>query len=108
VWFAIFMRVQNETGQPLTPADEFTITDTQEAEFRPLELDPDANVFLYEPSDIPSGHLLPEANSPASDNTIQGALILFKVKTQSLYNRPLELEIHSSRGGDNAVIDLDV
>jgi hypothetical protein len=108
VWFAIFMRVQNETGQPLTPADEFTITDTQEAEFRPLELDPDANVFLYEPSDIPSGHLLPEANSPASDNTIQGALILFKVKTESLYNRPLELEIHSSRGGDNAVIDLDV
>lgn len=108
VWFAIFMRVQNETDQPLTPSEEFTIKDTQDAEFRPLEINPDLNVFLYEPRAIPGGHLLPELNSPPADNTIQGALILFKVKTESLYNRPLEFEIHSRQGGDNAVIDLDV
>jgi hypothetical protein len=52
--------------------------------------------------------LLPELNSPASDNTIKGELILFKLPVQSLYNRPLELIIESAQGGDNAVVDIDV
>jgi hypothetical protein len=109
VWFAIFMRVENLTDQPLTSAEEFSIHDTQDAVFEPIEIDPELNVFLYEPAEIPGGgRLLPVPNSPASDNTIQGALILFKVKTESLYNRPLELEIHSPSGGDAAVVDLDV
>jgi hypothetical protein len=108
VWFGIFMRVENETDQPLRAAEEFMIKDTQDAEFRPLEVDPELNAFVYEPREIAGRHLLPELNSPAADNTIQGALILFKVKTESLYNRPLELEIESASGGDNAVVDLDV
>ena len=51
---------------------------------------------------------MPPLDTPASDNTIRGALILFKIKTESLGNRPLELEIHSPSGGENAVIDIDV
>jgi len=108
VWFGVFMRVENETDQELTAAEGFRIVDTQETEFEPVELDPAVNVFGYEPRPVPPGELLPEPNSPASDNTIKGELILFKLKIQSLYNRPLELEIESARGGDNAVIDLDV
>jgi hypothetical protein len=108
VWFAIFMRVENETDQELPAAEEITIHDTQETEFEPLELDTDVNVFAYEPRPIPAGQLLPALNSPASDNTIQGALLLYKMKVASLGNRPLELEIQSARGGDNAIVDLDV
>jgi hypothetical protein len=109
VWFGVFMRVENLTDGTLTATDGFKITDTQGAEFQPVTIDPAVNVFSYQARPIPpDGHLIPGLNSPASDNTIQGALILFKVKITSLYNRPLEFEIESAQGGDNAVIDLDV
>jgi hypothetical protein len=110
VWFGIFMRVENEneSGDELPAAEEFRIVDTQETEFEPIELDPELNDFGYFPRPIPPGELLPALNSPASDNTIQGSLVLFKLKVQSLYNRPLELVIESSRGGDDAVVDIDV
>jgi hypothetical protein len=108
VWFAIFMRVENETDEELPATDRFSIIDTQDNRFEPLELDAELNEFSYQARPIPPGELLPELNSPPSDNTIQGALLLFKVEIQSLYNRPLELEIESLRGGDNATVDLDV
>jgi len=108
VWFAVFIRVENETKEELSAADEFEIVDTQDSRFEPVELDEDVNSFVYEPGSIGPGELLPVPNSPPSDNTIQGALILFKLKTEALYNRPLEFEIHSSQGGDDAVVDLDV
>lgn len=108
VWFGVFMRVENEGDEELPAAEDFRIVDTQETEFEPVELDPEINMFGYEPRPIPPGALLPAPNSPAADNTIQGALVLFKVDVQSLYNRPLELVIESSRGGDDAVVDIDV
>jgi hypothetical protein len=108
VWFGVFMRVENETEESLPAAQQFRIVDTQHTEFEPIEIDPEINPFGYQPRPIPPGELLPERNSPPSDNTIQGALVLFKVKIQSLYNRPLELEIESDTGGDNAVVNLDV
>ena len=108
VWFGVFMRVENESDDELEAAEDFKIIDTQDEEFEPLELDSDVNIFAYEPRAIPPGELLPELDSPASDNTIRGALLLFRMKVESLGNRPLELEIESSEGGDNAIIDLDV
>jgi hypothetical protein len=108
IWFGIFMRVENETDQEHPAADRFKIVDTQEEEFEPIEIDPQLNVFGYEPRPIGPGQLLPAPNSPAYDNTIRGELILFKLPVESLYNRPLELEIESSTGGDNAVVDIDV
>ena len=51
---------------------------------------------------------MPELDSPAADNTIRGRLLLYKLKTDSLGNRPVELEIASPTGGENAVIDLDI
>jgi hypothetical protein len=108
VWFGVFMRVENEGEEELESTDEFTVVDTQDEEYEPLELDTDANVFAYEARPIGPGELLPEPNAPAFDNTIRGALLLFKMKVESLGNRPLELEILSQQGGDNAVVDLDV
>jgi hypothetical protein len=110
-WFGVFMRVENEndSDQPLTPTDGFKITDTQGAVFEPVELNADLNPFAYAPVPLPGGNtVLPILGSPPSDNTIQGSLILFKVTVASLYNRPLELEIESQRGGKNAVVDLDI
>ena len=108
VWFGIFMRVENDGEEPRMAADEFAIHDTQDVEFEPLDLEPEANVFVYEPRELAPGKLIPEVGSPASESTIQGSLILFKVKTTSLGNRPLEFEIVSPSGGENGIIELDI
>ena len=108
-WYGIFIRVQNDGDDPQQAAQEFEIRDTQGNVFKPLNLDPKFNLFAYKARPVTPGTLLPILNSPASDNTIRGALLLFKVKTDSLYNRPLELHIANSREGQGeAVIDLDV
>jgi hypothetical protein len=108
VWFAVFMRVENEGDEPREAAEEFVIHDTQETSYEPIELDPEANAFAYEPGPVAPGELIPQPNAPASDNTIQGSLLLYKMQVESLGNRPLELEIESRQGGDNAIVDLDV
>ena len=109
LWYAIFMRVENTTDEPHQMAETYTIHDTQGNDYEPLELDPTDNVFAYEAHELePDTRLAPELDSPASDNTIRGNLLLFKIPASSLGNRPLELEIESPSGGDNAVIDIDV
>ena len=101
VWFGIFMRVENEGDEPREAAEGFVIHDTQETEY-------EVNVFAYEAGPVEPGELIPQPNSPPADNTIQGSLLLFKMEVESLGNRPLELEIESQQGGDNAIVDLDV
>lgn len=109
VWFGVFMRVENDGEEPRPTAEDFRITDTQGDEFEPIELDPEFNVFMYEPDDeLAPGKLMPEPNSPAFDNTIRGELLLFKLNNSALYNRPMEFEIESPTGGDGARIDIDV
>jgi hypothetical protein len=109
VWFAIFMRVENDGEETRSAADQFEIRDTQGKTFKPLNLDRNANLFAYKPRPVTPGTQIPVINSPASNTSIRGALLLFKVKTDSLYNRPLELHIANSRESQGeAVIDLDV
>jgi len=39
VWFAVFLRVQNQTDRVLTHSNSFKIVDTQGNTYRPLQLD---------------------------------------------------------------------
>jgi len=106
-WFGVFMRVQNTTDEPQTPSNDFKIVDTQDNVYRPVPMDTKINPFAYKADPIAGGSLLPEPDSAASENTIQGSLLLFKVKTDSLQNRPLELRFTGSDGTEG-VVDLDV
>ena len=108
VWYGIFMRVENDTEEPHPMATDYVIRDTQDNEFEPIDIDPALNVFTYEPTDLPPETVYPRLNSPAADNTIRGGLLLFKIPASALGNRPLELEIESPTGGQNAVIDIDI
>lgn len=107
VWFALFMRVKNQSGETLTPTTQFTIEDTEENKFQPLPVDEAKNPFLYVPEPIPHAGVLPHPDSPSGSGPIQGSLILFRVKTDSLQNRPLVLHIEGP-GGDAAEVDLDL
>ena len=110
-WFAVFMRVENageEPGHPARAAD-YVITDTQDTKFRPVTMAPE-NVFVYRGGGtLAPEAILPAPDSPAGQGSIQGALLLYKIPTRNLENRPLELSIRSSDApGKTATVDLDV
>jgi hypothetical protein len=106
VWFGIWMRVQNETDRTLPAATQYEIHDTQENVYRPVPLDPKANAFAYQGGDVEPKGLLPAPDSAAGAGPIQGSLVLFKVRVDSLQNRPLELKI--TQGGDTDTAAIDV
>jgi hypothetical protein len=106
VWFGIWMRVQNETKKPLPVATEYEIHDTQGAVYRPVPLDAKSNPFAYQGGQLAPGNVLPSPDSAAGSTAIQGSLILFKVKVDSLQNRPLELRITQNGKTDTADIDV--
>ena len=109
IWFGVWMRVKNYSGETLRPTNEFTIVDTEGNEFRPVPLNVEANPFVYEPIDLLHAQVLPTPDSAAASGPIQGSLILFRLKTDSLQNRPLRFEIEQG-GADTPTgeIDLDL
>jgi hypothetical protein len=106
-WFGVWMRVKNYSDEKLTPTNTFTIVDTEGDEFRPVPLDVRQNPFVYVPIPLQHSQVLPTPDSAAFNGPIQGSLILFRLKTDTLQNRPLKLEIE--HGADQtAEIDLDL
>ncbi len=105
--FGVWVRVQNESDEPRPAADIWEIHDTQEEVYEPVEIDTDVNPFAFEPIDVPPNTVFPLATSAAGQGPTQGLLLLFKLKTDSLQNRPLELKF-STGGGTTGTYDLDV
>jgi hypothetical protein len=108
-WFGVWMRVENTNESKALPtASNFEIRDTQDNVFRPY--DQTGNVFAYQPVDkLGPQAVLPNSESPAGSGPIQGSLILFKLTTTSLANRPLEFRITSPTDPSNVgIVDLDV
>lgn len=109
LWFAVFLRVQNETSVGQLPSEDIEITDTQDQVFDPLGLDP-SNLFAYRSTaPVPAKDVLPLRDSAAYDTPSQGVMLLFRLKYSTLDNRPLELKIEG-RGlpQQTGIIDLDV
>src|SRR3954447_11132074 len=79
VWFGVFLQVENQSDEPLRPASDIEIVDTQEDVFKPLELE-QTNQFAYRPEDqIPGGQLAPEQDTPGFNTANQGSMLLFKL-----------------------------
>jgi hypothetical protein len=109
IYFGVWVRVENTSEDETRPAASvWEIHDTQENIYRPLSIDAEVNPFVFEPVDVPPKTVLPLTTSAAGQGPTQGLLLLFKVKIDSLQNRPLELRF--SNGGDSAegTYDLDV
>jgi hypothetical protein len=94
VWFAIFVRVENESKQSHFSAEDFSIETTQNETFEPVPLG-SVNTFAYKPANMPSKTTLPVAGSVPAEVGINGNLLLFKIPRTSLENRPLEFKIKS-------------
>jgi len=108
-WFAVFVRVENDHSTPQPAAVDFELADTQDNVYKPVPL-PRANPYAYVGGPVRGKSTLPPAGSVASANeSINGLLVLFRIKTASFENRPLELRILGpSVPQDEATVDLDV
>jgi len=106
-WFAIFMRIENPNDKRDLPnATEFQITDTQGNVYRPVQIGR-GNVWAYRAANVRHDDIYPIRNSPAGERPPYGSLLLFRLRRDSLDNRPLELKL-TGRSGQQAIINLDV
>jgi hypothetical protein len=106
--FGVWVRVQNVSNEPRPAADTWEIHDTQEQIYRPIPIDTDLNPFAFDAKDVPPNTVFPLPSSAAGQGPIQGLLLLFKLKTDSLQNRPLELKFSHGPQGEQGTYDLDV
>lgn len=104
-WFGVWVRVQNTSGEPREAADTWEIHDTQENIYRPVAND---SVFAFKPGMVAPNTVIPLPDSAAGQGPVQGSLLLFKVKVDSLQNRPLELIFSNGPQGETGTYDLDV
>jgi hypothetical protein len=107
-WFAVFIRVFNQSDGPHPSASRFTIRDTTGKTFLPEPIDLNINRVAYRPLVVKAGDQIPVPGSLARENATQGGMILFKIPVSSYANRPLELHIAPPEGGAEATVDLDV
>ena len=109
-WFGVWLRVQNTTSEKtFETAQDFEIVDTQEDTFEPIDYGFEQNVFAYSPRPLGPNAILPNSEEPAGQGPVQGSLLLFKLTTEALQNRPLEFKIKSPENPEEVgIVDLDV
>jgi hypothetical protein len=107
-WFGVFMQVYNESTVPHPAATSFTITDSEGNTYYPVVPGP-ANLFAYRGGVVPANGSFPTLNTVAADGPTQGLLLLYRIKVESLNNRPLELKIvDPTDSSQTASAELDV
>jgi hypothetical protein len=108
IWFGVFIRVENDGEGAQPTAKDFTITDTEDNEYRPIPLRSE-NVYAYRPQSLAPGRRIPELNSTAEQGSIQGSLLLYRIPVSNLENRPLEFSVKSPQVPQReGTVDLDV
>ena len=108
-WFAVFVRVENPHEAAHAAATQFELEETSGKIYRPVRI-ARTNPFAYLGGSVAGRGTLPLNGSVAQANeSINGALVLFKVKNASFANRPLELKIFGPTVPQDVVtVDLDV
>jgi hypothetical protein len=104
-YLGVFMKVENEGGEPAEVPSEFEIEDTVGTTYDPV---PSDSLFaLKTGSMVHEGDQLPELESTAANGPIQGAMVLFRITDAAIEDRPLTLHIPSSTG-EAGEVELDI
>jgi hypothetical protein len=107
-WFAVFVQVYNNGSHPLQASTDMRIFDTQGNTYTPI-VPAARNSFVYAGGTVPGHERLPVLNTVASNGATQGTMLLFKIHTVSLDNRPLKLSIvDPTDAAEKASAELDV
>lgn len=105
VYLGVFLRIENDGEKPYLPPKGMYVKDSEDREYRPT---PSESPFALDFNEaIPPGEEAPAPDTAAADGVAGGALVLFKIESESLQSLPLELEVPSS-GGQTAAIELDI
>jgi hypothetical protein len=106
-YLASFMTIENEGKAAYSPPRDMKVVDTQGNEYLPLGT-PQSSFGLDFGHPIAPGEKAPPPDSPAAAGPEGGALVLFRVKTESATdNLPLYLEVPAA-GGKTSRIRLDI
>jgi hypothetical protein len=108
LWFGVFVRIKNYSGNTQMPAaaSGYTITDTLNDTFRPVQLNRSQNWYAYTPAKILPAAWFPSQQTTAGINPINGELLVFRLPLAAVQNRPLDL--HINQGGKSATVTLDL
>lgn len=107
-WFGVFVKVYNETGAPHPDATEMTVSDAEGIVYHPIVVKT-TNLYAYRPGIVSAKGEIPLPSSTAYSGPISGALLLYKIKLESLDNRPLKIHVVSpTNPTETASAELDV
>jgi hypothetical protein len=107
-WFAVFMQVYNIESTPHPASSLLSISDTNGTTYSPV-VPEQTNEFAYRGGTVQPKEKLPPPDTTADFGPTQGSLLLFKIKLESLDNRPLVLKIVAPEGSaETASAELDV
>lgn len=106
--FAVFVQVYNEGDVDHSDARAISISDIEGNVYHPIEPD-QTNLFAYRPgATVPANNQLPTPSSIAASGPINGLMLLYKIKLESLENRPLKIKIVSpTNPSETASAELD-
>jgi hypothetical protein len=108
-FLASFVKVNNNGDKPYQPPRDLKVKDTQDNEYLPLDTTQAAGFGLDFGQPIPAGASTPDPDSPAGLGPNKAALLLFRVKRESVDdNLPLELEVPAQGQKDPSRIELDI
>lgn len=103
-YLGVFLTVENETEIERPTATDFTVTDTLDTEYDPLESE--SPYALDVGIKVPAEDQLPIADTTAESGPNAGNLLIFLVDDTVSDNRPLLLEIRSYAGTGDVILDI--
>jgi hypothetical protein len=103
-YFAVFLEVQNESEEPQTLADSFTITDSGHQTFDAI---PSESLYaLPFGGEVESQEQVPVLDSTPEQGPIEGSVVIFELPASASENRPLTLSIPGPDGPAEVTLDL--
>jgi hypothetical protein len=103
-YFGVFFEVQNESEEPQTLADSFTITDAGHQTFDAI---PSESLYaLSFGGEVESQEQIPVLDSTPQQGPIEGSVVLFELPATASENRPLTLSIPGPEGPAEVTLDL--
>jgi hypothetical protein len=103
-YLGVFMRIDNEGDSSTQVPSDFKVVDTIGDKFDPI---PSKSLFALKlGATIHPGDELPQGETTAANGPIEGAMILFRISSSAIQDRPLTLEIPS--GEETGRVQLDI
>jgi hypothetical protein len=106
-YLGVFLRIENKGDAPYQPPRDMKVVDTVGNEYLPLDATQSGFGLEFGSPILPS-KVAPPPNSPAGEAPNAGALVLFRLKSESATNNlPLELDVPNGPSSSSRIV-LDI